>query len=446
MQRITLKSASFAALALVTGSAWGQVASTQPTAPIQSAAAQSYDDYSRFYSASKNAPIWFRSGQAEAGPELINILKRAPIEGFARGPELAAGVEAALAKAQTGDPAAMQEADRVLSLAWVAYVQAIHAPTPGMLYGEKWVTPTVPTTFSILGKALRAPVLVDHMRSVAAVNPVYSGLREAALKEAALPGGGNSVRYAANLERARSIPATGKFLLVDIATARLWMYENGQPVDSMKVIVGDQKKNGTPTPMITSVIWYATLNPYWHVPDHMAKKIIAPRAAKEGEAYLKRGGYEVVSDWNGTQVIPASSVDWKGVAAGTIQVKIRQLPGPTNGMGKMKFNFANPEGIYLHDTPNKALFAQSNRALSNGCIRLEDAKRLGRWLLGRDPTTITATPEQHVSLPQGVPVYVTYLTAQPHIGEAALARDVYGWDARSPVTTAAAMQAAGAGS
>ena len=115
-------------------------------------------------------------------------------------------------------------------------------------------------------------------------------------------------------------------------------------------------------------------------------------------------------------------------------------------MGKMKFNFANPEGIYLHDTPNKALFAQSNRALSNGCIRLEDAKRLGRWLMGRDPTTITATPEQHVSLPQGVPVYVTYLTAQPHIGEAALARDVYGWDARSPVTTAAAMQAAGAGS
>ena len=445
MQRITMKSASFAALILVAGSALGQTTAA-PSAPIQSAAAQSFDDYSRFYAASKNAPIWFRSGQTEAGPELVNILKRAPIEGFARGPELAAGVEAAIAKAQTGDPAAVQEADRVLSRAWVAYVQAIHAPTPGMLYGEKWVTPTVPTTFSVLGKALRAPVLVDHMRSVAAVNPVYSGLRDAALKEAALPAGGNSVRYAANLERARSIPATGKFLLVDIATARLWMYENGRPVDSMKVIVGDLKKNGTPTPMITSVIWYATLNPYWHVPDHMAKKIIAPRAMKEGEAYLKKGGYEVVSDWNGTQVLPASSIDWKGVAAGTVSVKIRQLPGPTNGMGKMKFNFANPEGIYLHDTPNKALFAQSNRALSNGCIRLEDAKRLGRWLMGRDPTTITATPEQHVSLPQGVPVYVTYLTAQPHIGEAALARDVYGWDARSPVTTAAAMQAAGAGS
>ena len=141
---------------------------------------------------------------------------------------------------------------------------------------------------------------------------------------------------------------------------------------------------------------------------------------EQGEAYLKKSGYEVVSDWNGTQVLPASSVDWKAVAAGTVHIKIRQLPGPTNSMGKMKFNFANPEGIYLHDTPNKALFAQSNRALSNGCIRLEDAKRLGRWLLGREPVAPTAAAEQHVSLPQGVPVYVTYLTAQPHIGEQAL--------------------------
>jgi murein L,D-transpeptidase YcbB/YkuD len=440
------KSATFAALALIAGSAWGQSASSLPTAPIQSAASQSFDDYSRFYAASKNAPIWFRSGQAEAGGELVSILRRSRIEGFTRGEELAVGVEAALAKAQGGDPAAVQDADRVLSRAWVAYVQAISAPTPGMLYGEKWVTPTVPTTFAVLGKALRAPVLVDHMRSVAAVNPIYSALRDAAIKDALLPGGGNSARYAANLERARSIPATGKFVLVDAATARLWMYENGRPVDSMKVIVGDKAKLGLPTPMIASVIWYATLNPYWHVPDHMLKKIIAPRAAKEGEAYLKKGGYEVVSDWNGTQVIPASSVDWKGVAAGTVHIKVRQLPGPTNGMGKMKFNFANPEGVYLHDTPNKALFAQSNRALSNGCIRLEDAKRLGRWLMGHDPVAAAGTAEQHVSLPQGVPVYVTYLTAQPHIGEATLARDVYGWDARSPVTTAAAIQAAGAGS
>jgi len=446
VQRNLLKNATFAALALAAaGSAMAQVTSTSPIVP-SILASSVVDDYSRFYAASKNAPIWFRSGQAEAGPLLVTILRRSSIEGFSRGPQLATDVEAALTRAQGADPAAVQDADRVLSRAWVAYVQAIHAPTPGMLYGEKWVTPVVPSTFAILGQALRAPSLVEHLKSVSDINPIYSALRDSALNEAKLPNGGNAARYAANLERARSIPATGKFVLVDAATARLWMYENGRPVDSMKVIVGDKQKLGLPTPMIASVIWYATFNPYWHVPDHLVKKTLAPNVMKMGEGYLKKNGYEIVSDWNATQILPASSVDWKAAAAGTEHVKIRQLPGPTNSMGKLKFNFANPEGIYLHDTPNKALFAQSNRALSNGCIRLEDAKRLGRWLMGQEPVAPSAAPEQHVTLPKGIPVYVTYLTAQPHIGEQALVRDVYGWDAQSPITAEVAMQAAGAGS
>ena len=445
MHRNLFKSACLTALTLMTPAVAMAKKAPTPAAVPQYSAPVVVDDYSRFYAASKNAPIWFRSGQSEAGPLLANILRQSSIEGFSRSTQLAGDVDAALAKAQSGDQAAILEADKVLSRAWVAYVQSLHAPTPGMLYGEKWVTPVVPSTFAILGQALRAPSLAAHLKSVSDVNPIYAALRDTALTEAKLPGGGNSARYAANLARARSIPAKGKFVLVDAATARLWMYEDGRPIDSMKVIVGDKAKLGLPTPMIASVIWYATLNPYWHVPDHMAKKIIAKRVLSDGEAYLKKGGYEVVSDWNGTEALPASSVDWKGVAAGTVQVKIRQLPGPTNGMGKMKFNFANPEGIYLHDTPNKALFAQSNRALSNGCIRLEDAKRLGRWLLGREPVAPAAGAEQHVSLPQGIPVFVTYLTAQPHIGENALVRDVYGWDPRSPVSTAAAAQA-GSGS
>ena len=445
MKQIISKTLALAALTLVSTTVAAQVRNTPAAAP-QIASLQANDDISRFYNASKNAPIWFRSGQAEAAPLLANVLRRSAIEGFTRGPQLAVEVDAAIAKAQTGDPAALQAADRVLSIAWIAYVQAISAPTPGMLYGEKWVTPVVPSSFAILGKAFRAPSLAEHVKSISDINPIYSSLRDAALTEAKLPGGGNSARYAANLERARSIPATGKFVLVDAATARLWMYENGRPLDSMKVIVGDKQKLGLPTPMIASVIWYATFNPYWHVPDHLVKKTLAPNVLKQGEGYLKKNGYEIVSDWNATQILPASSVDWKAAAAGTAHVKIRQLPGATNSMGKLKYNFANPEGIYLHDTPNKALFAQSNRALSNGCIRLEDAKRLGRWLLGREPIAPTAAAEQHVSLPQGIPVYVTYLTAQPHIGEQALVRDIYGWDARSTVSTAAAVQAASAGS
>ena len=105
---------ALAALTLVSTTVAAQVTST-PAAVPQVASLQANDDISRFYNASKNAPIWFRSGQAEAAPLLANILRRSAIEGFTRGPQLAAEVDAAIAKAQSGDPAALQAADRVLS-------------------------------------------------------------------------------------------------------------------------------------------------------------------------------------------------------------------------------------------------------------------------------------------------------------------------------------------
>ncbi|HEU4499689.1 MAG TPA: hypothetical protein VFR60_10160, partial [Sphingomicrobium sp.] len=124
MQQIISKTLALAALTLVSTTVAAQVTSTTAAVP-QLASLQASDDISRFYNASKNAPIWFRSGQAEAAPLLASILQRSAIEGFTRGPQLAAEVEAAIAKAQSGDPAALLAADRVLSTAWIAYVQAI---------------------------------------------------------------------------------------------------------------------------------------------------------------------------------------------------------------------------------------------------------------------------------------------------------------------------------
>jgi murein L,D-transpeptidase YcbB/YkuD len=97
-------------------------------------------------------------------------------------------------------------------------------------------------------------------------------------------------------------------------------------------------------------------------------------------------------------------------------------------MGKMKFPFPSGQDIYLHDTPTREYFAKSMRALSNGCVRLEAAPRLAKWLLGRDPTPPSANPEERVQLPQGVPVYLTYLTAQPTPTGIAYLPDIYGWD------------------
>jgi murein L,D-transpeptidase YcbB/YkuD len=97
-------------------------------------------------------------------------------------------------------------------------------------------------------------------------------------------------------------------------------------------------------------------------------------------------------------------------------------------MGSVKFMFPNDLGIYLHDTPQKALFAKPDRHLSNGCVRLEDAGRLGRWLFGKTLKPESAKPEQHVPVPEPVPVYLMYFTASPEGDGVHYVPDTYGRD------------------
>lgn len=420
---LTGRGAMIAAVALTMVSAAPAMAGGQ-AAVLASPTANAVD---HFYATRQNAPVWLKTpGDLSGATALIEILKNATFDGIAEGPRLASQVEAALAKAQGGDKLAAAEAERVMSGAWITYVQGLSRPTPGMIYGDAARRVVPRGADLILRQAAASPSLAAHLQSVASVNSIYSRLRDAAIKEAQLPGGGNSAKLMANLERVRSIPGKGRVVVVDAATATLWMYQDGQAVDSMKVVVG---KLEYATPMIASTIYYATMNPYWHVPDHLVRKTIAPNVVKQGAAYLKARGYQVIERWaDDSPIVPADQVDWKAVAAGTTEVKIRQLPGGTNSMGKMKFNFANSEGIYLHDTPMREYFGKSVRTLSNGCIRLEDAARLGRWLMAGELKAPNASPEQHLPLPQGVPVYVTYLTAQPKADGMAYYDDVYGWD------------------
>jgi len=145
----------------------------------------------------------------------------------------------------------------------------------------------------------------------------------------------------------------------------------------------------------------------------------------QGLGYLKSRGYQVMAATGSGEMLDAAKVDWRAVAAGRASVQVRQLPGPLNSMGRIKIPFPNPADIYLHDTPNKDLFAQDDRTLSHGCIRLQDAERLGRWLLGRDPQAASRDPEQNVLLPAPVPIYVTYLTAHVEGGQLSLVDDIY---------------------
>jgi murein L,D-transpeptidase YcbB/YkuD len=88
----------------------------------------------------------------------------------------------------------------------------------------------------------------------------------------------------------------------------------------------------------------------------------------------------------------------------------------------------NDYGIYLHDTPHPELFAQADRHLSNGCVRLEDYQRFASWVFGRMPR-ITGQPEQIMPLPRPVPVYMTYLTVEASPNGVMFRPDPYGFDA-----------------
>jgi len=386
-----------------------------------------------FYRERAQQPLWL--SQPGAAETLIGVLQRASLDGFAAGPQLAATAQDALRYAGSGDAHAKLQADRLLSSAWVRYVRALRTPPSGMTFADPSLMPAMNDARTVLHDAARSHGLADHVRQVSSVNPVYASLRDAAWNEMQGSGAMPDRRVLGSLERARFMPKSNRYVLVDAASARLLMIEDGQVRDSMKVIVG---KSSSQTPMLASNIYYATLNPYWNVPTDLARKLIAPRVLADGMSYLKDRGYEVLSSYDeNADIVDPKQVDWKAVADGRLQLRIRQRPGPANSMGHIKFSFRNNAGIYLHDTPNKQLFSEEDRGLSNGCIRLEDADRLGRWLLGGEPQG-EQTPEQHIALPRPVPVYVTYLTAQSDDGRIALLSDSYGRDRSTGAALASA--------
>jgi murein L,D-transpeptidase YcbB/YkuD len=245
------------------------------------------------------------------------------------------------------------------------------------------------------------------------------------------------------MQRARVLPpGKQRYVLVNVAQQRLYMYDGGKAVDSMVVVVGKPK---WPTPMLAAYIRYAALNPYWYVPSDLAGEDVGQFVLKQGLGYLDKMGYEIVDDWTpNPTIIDPKTIDWQGVVDGKVEVLIRQKPGPQNFMGRMKFMFPNQFGVYLHDNPRRELFQKAARYFSGGCVRLEDAPRLGRWLFGRDLDWQSAGTEQAVPLAQPVPVYITYLTAMPDGGSIAYFDDVYGRDAAkvasggSPVASSAA--------
>lgn len=333
-------------------------------------------------------------------------------------------LEHAIAAAASGAPTDLARAELALTEAAATYLLDLHTPSAGAAFAFRDpALPTPPTT--------RRAALDDLFRQgfagAARMHPIYEALRaELARRDADDP---LRPLLRANLERARALPADPgrRHVIVDAAAQRLWLYEDRRPVDSMKVVVGTRRD---PTPTMAGLIRYANYQPYWNVPVDVVREEIAPHVLREGTGYLARQDMEVLSDWSAeAQVVDPASVDWPAVAAGGQDLRVRRRPGEENILGRVKLMLPNRLGIYLHDTPGKGAFARTQRALSHGCIRLEDAERLARRLIGPAADNPPPGDDARVDLPEPVPVYVVYFTALPEGGRIARRPDIYGRDA-----------------
>ena len=419
-------------LTLIIGAVAGLAAAplSFPAAAEAKAAVPRDQGVEDFYDSRRNQLLWFRPGQNSAAQELFALISTARYDGLDERKYKLNALAKALRRASGGDRDDIREADEMLSKAFVAYARDLRtAPPAGMQFADPRLRPGPPSPRALLLTAAAAPSLTRFVTSMGWMNPAYAPLRRALV-------GGNyrdsrqRDLLRINLERARVLPATfPRYVIVNAAAQRLDMYEGGRLVDSMRVVVGKEKEKDR-TPMLASFIREAALNPYWNVPTDLAAERIAPNVLKYGVSYLSRGGYQVLSDWGDhPSVVDPATVDWQAVADGGIVIRVRQLPGPGNSLGKVKFNFPNRHGVYLHDTPDKELLTEETRLFSGGCIRLEDAERFGRWLFGRELRATSKEPEIEVALDRPVPIYVTYLTAEPNGSKIAFHNDVYGWDA-----------------
>jgi L,D-transpeptidase YcbB len=203
-------------------------------------------------------------------------------------------------------------------------------------------------------------------------------------------------------------------IFINIPAQQLVVYSDSGKVMTMPVIVG---KEGTGTMAFSDAITTVVFSPHWNIPESIVKNEIAPKMKKD-PSYLKKNNMEIVSQ---NDSIP----------------QIRQLPGKDNALGQVKFVFPNSFDIYLHDTPDKSLFALQNRALSHGCIRVAYPDSLAQFVLRGQaewtPEKIRAAmrggKEQSVAVKSPVPVSITYYTAWAGPNEKLhFSRDIYGYD------------------
>jgi murein L,D-transpeptidase YcbB/YkuD len=239
---------------------------------------------------------------------------------------------------------------------------------------------------------------------------------------------------AANMERWRWLPdrLEPDRIEVNAATAELTMWLGGQQVLASRVIVG---KPATRTPILRAEGAGITVNPAWNVPRSIAVKEILPKL-KRNPAWLATQDMVLLDGPPGDS--QGLHVNWRAIPAGTFPYRVRQAPGARNPLGLVKLELPNRFDVYLHDTPGKAAFGRTGRALSHGCIRVEQILPLASYAMSADQSSMALIRDaigqgetRFLPLSRKMPVYVLYWTAIPAPdGSVRFARDLYGRDQR----------------
>lgn len=235
----------------------------------------------------------------------------------------------------------------------------------------------------------------------------------------------------ANLFRWRALPHDlgERYLLVRTGAFNLDLIENNELVRRHRVIAGRPSR---PTPSFAARVSRLTLNPYWTVPFRIAVQDILPKQQAD-DNYLTDHQIDVLqrSENGQWQPVEAAEIDWSSLSRRNFNYLLKQRPGPSNSLGRMRMDMPNPYSIYLHDTPQQSLFEDSPRAFSSGCVRVQDIAELGRLLAGEEVIEqgLAQSGRKFLSVQDSIPVYLVYLTAWvDETGASYLFPDLYGRD------------------
>lgn len=241
-----------------------------------------------------------------------------------------------------------------------------------------------------------------------------------------------SAQVAVNMDRWRKMPDTlpGRFILVNIPGYRMELWDSGNVVLASRVIVGAPR---TRTPLLNSRMTNFVMYPYWRVPFSITIKEMLP-AIKKDKGYLSKRNLEII-DANGNAVNP-DSVKWNRMNQHYFPYLLRQMDGLENSLGIMKFNFMNKYAVYLHDTNNRGLFSNAYRALSHGCVRVQEWDSLAMYLIKDDASNsrdsirkwLANGRKKQIDIRRSVPIYLRYFTAEGREGRLLFHEDIYGED------------------